>query len=87
MSSVINGKNVSHSGLLVPLIRRFWLVVNPWRYAVSSTIVFGLLAHLFFFSHKLVTFDDSLFSYGQKVSSGRWGLALLTELVPPFSMP
>lgn len=61
--------------------------VQAYRYCILSTLVAGLAAHLFFFSHKLVTFDDSLFTYGQTVSSGRWGLAILTYLLPPFSMP
>lgn len=62
-----------------------WL--KTYKYSIVSTFVAGLAAHLFFLSHKLVTFDDSLFTYGQTVSSGRWGLAILTHLFPPFSMP
>ena len=62
-----------------------WIETN--KYCLASTLVAGLAAHLFFLSHKLVTFDDSLFTYGQTISSGRWGLAILTYLLPPFSMP
>ena len=62
-----------------------WIETN--KYCLVSTFVAGLAAHLFFLSHKLVTFDDTLFTYGQTISSGRWGLAILTYLLPPFSMP
>ena len=62
-----------------------WLQTN--KYCILSTLIAGLAAHLFFLSHKLVTFDDSLCTYGQTISSGRWGLAILTYLLPPFSMP
>ena len=66
-----------------------WLLTQckQYRTVILSTLIAGLAAHLFFLSQKLVTFDDSLFTYGHTVSSGRWGLGILKLLVPPCSMP
>lgn len=77
----------SDCSLIEKFCNQLWQWVQAYRYCILSTLVAGLAAHLFFFSHKLVTFDDSLFTYGQTISSGRWGLAILTYLLPPFSMP
>lgn len=77
----------SSKSLIDSFINRLLLWIKTNKYCLVSTLVAGLAAHLFFLSHKLVTFDDTLFTYGQTISSGRWGLAILTYLLPPFSMP
>ena len=74
-------------GFVTPFLAYLATVIKDYRYIILSTLVAGLAAHLFFLSHKLVTFDDTLFTYGQTISSGRWGLRILTYLMPPFSMP
>ena len=62
-----------------------WLQTN--KYCLVSTLVAGLVAHLFFLSHKIPSLDDPLLTYGYDVSSGRWGIWILKQLVPPASMP
>ena len=74
-------------GFVTPFLAYLATGIKEYRYIILSTLVAGLAAHLFFLSHKLVTFDDTLFTYGQTISSGRWGLRILTYLMPPFSMP
>ena len=74
-------------GIVEPLVARAMSLFRQYRVCILATLVAGLAAHLFFLSHKLVTFDDSLFTYGQTFSSGRWGLGIIKLLVPPFSMP
>ena len=74
-------------GIVDPLVARILSLLKQYRVCILATLIAGLAAHLFFLSHKLVTFDDSLFTYGQTFSSGRWGLGILKYLIPPFSMP
>ena len=69
------------------LASRAWQCVLTYKLCILSTLLSGLAAHLFFLSHKLVTFDDPLFTYGHGYDSGRWGLDILRHLVSPFSMP
>ena len=64
-----------------------WLWKN--RLPFFSSLVFGLLAHMFILANKLPNHDDVayLFSKGETVRSGRWGLELLRFLIPDYSMP
>lgn len=54
-----------------------------------ATVLIGILAHGFVMANKLLNHDElaSLFSKGATVSSGRWGLALTSYLIPDYSMP
>ena len=54
-----------------------------------TTLVVGLLAHMFMFTNKLVNLDDirNLFDKGTSITSGRWGLELLRWIFPDYSMP
>lgn len=54
-----------------------------------SAIIFGLLAHVYAFTNKLLNADEisALFSKGATVKSGRWGLALTSYIFPDVSMP
>jgi len=55
---------------------------------ISSMLV-GLLAYVYVFTNKLVNLDDIefLFSKGASLSSGRWGLDILSHIIPNYSMP
>ncbi len=59
------------------------------RVPFFSSLVFGLLAHAFALTNKLPNHDDVayLFSKGETVRSGRWGLELLRYVIPDYSMP
>ncbi|MGI5977760.1 MAG: glucosyltransferase domain-containing protein [Candidatus Limivicinus sp.] len=54
-----------------------------------SALIFGLAAHMFAFTNKLVNADEieSLFGKGATVTSGRWGLELVKFIFPDYSVP
>ena len=54
-----------------------------------SALLFGLAAHTYAFTNKLMNADevDSLFGKGATVTSGRWGLEAIRFLFPNQSMP
>lgn len=54
-----------------------------------STLVFGLLAHMYAFTNKLLNADETaaLFSKGATLTSGRWGLEATRLVFPDVSMP
>ena len=54
-----------------------------------SALLFGLAAHGYAFTNKLLNHDEieSLFGKGATVTSGRWGLELVKLLFPDWSMP
>ena len=68
-----------------------WILNWIWENRLSffSTLVFGLIAHMFALTNKLPNHDDVvyLFSKGETITSGRWGLELLRYLIPDYSMP
>ena len=61
---------------------------KTWETFVSA-LCFGLLAHLFMLVNKLPNHDDVfyLFGLGASLSSGRWGIDVLSKLFPSYSMP
>ena len=64
-----------------------WLKSHALPFA--SSLAFGLLAHMYAFSNKLLNADETsaLFSKGASVTSGRWGLELTSYIFPDVSMP
>ena len=54
-----------------------------------ASMIWGLLAYTFAFTNKLLNHDEvgQLFGKGATVTSGRWGLNILDNLLPNFSMP
>ena len=54
-----------------------------------SSLIFGLITHMFVITNKLPNHDDVIYLFGKgaTVSSGRWGLELLRHVIPDFSMP
>lgn len=54
-----------------------------------ASMIWGLLAYTFAFTNKLMNHDEvgQLFGKGATVDSGRWGLNILDNLLPNFSMP
>ena len=59
------------------------------KYPLITAIITGLFCYMFFFVNKLAQQDDivSLFAKGSTLSSGRWGLALMSSIFPDYSMP
>lgn len=59
------------------------------RLPFFSSLIFGLIAHMFMLTNKLPNHDDVayLFGKGETVLSGRWGLELLRQVIPDYSMP
>ena len=64
-----------------------WLWEN--KVPFFSSLIFGLLAHMFVITNKLPNHDDVIYLFGKgaTVSSGRWGLELLRHVIPDYSMP
>ena len=64
-----------------------WLREN--RLVFLAALVFGLITHMFVMTNKLPNHDDVvyLFSKGETIYSGRWGLELLRLVIPDYSMP
>ena len=64
-------------------------IVNENKWAFLSALAFGLAAHMFAFTNKLMNADEveSLFGKGATVTSGRWGLEWVKLIFPDFSMP
>lgn len=59
------------------------------RISLGAALFFGFLAHGFAFANKLLNHDEAafLFSKGNTLSLGRWGLDLIDWLLPNVSMP
>lgn len=68
-----------------------WLMVKirENKVPILASAIFGALAYGFAFTNKLVNHDDvfCLFSKGETVTSGRWGLGVMDSIFPNFSMP
>ena len=64
-------------------------IVNENKWAFLSALAFGLAAHMFAFTNKLMNADEveSLFGKGATVTSGRWGLEWVKLVFHDFSMP
>lgn len=60
-----------------------------YKAVFAGTFLFGLLAHGFAFTNKLINFDDVhfMFSLGATIRSGRWALNTLEHILPLYSMP
>lgn len=75
------------------LMQRYFdrLCAAAREYAIPflAALGFGLAAHMFAFSNKLMNADDveSLFGKGATVTSGRWGLEVIKVIFPDASMP
>lgn len=71
------------------LFSRTIQLVLQYRYCFFTSLLFGLFSYMFFFTNKLTNIDDVsfLFSKGISLSSGRWGLDILSLVLPDVSMP
>lgn len=60
-----------------------------YRVPLLASLFWGLLAHMFAFTNKLVNHDEvaGLLNKGMTLSSGRWGLDVLSYIFPDVSMP
>lgn len=63
--------------------------IKNYKIPIIVGFIVALLAHTFMFANKLINHDDIyyLFGKGATVSSGRWGLELLSSVFPDFSLP
>ena len=54
-----------------------------------SSLIAGFIAYGFFFTNKLIQQDDAaaMFAKGASLTSGRWGLDIMSLIYPDFSMP
>ncbi len=81
---------MNSSPLLVQRLAR-WAYDTYWKIKIPflSSLIWGLLAYTFAFTNKLLNHDEAgqLFGKGSTISSGRWGLSILDNLLPNFSMP
>ena len=68
---------------------KLWNQTARDRLPFISAFLFGLAAHMFAFTNKLVNADEieSLFGKGATITSGRWGLELLARLLPLWNFP
>lgn len=76
--------------LLVQRLARWALdCYRTCKVSFWASMIWGLLAYTFAFTNKLLNHDEvgQLFGKGATVSSGRWGLSILDNLLPNFSMP
>ena len=65
-------------------VLRLWESTARDRLPFVSALIFGLAAHMFAFTNKLVNADEieSLFGKGATVTSGRWGLEAVKLIFP-----
>lgn len=63
--------------------------IRKYALPLVSALVFGLLAHGYAFTNKLLNADEisALFTKGATITSGRWGLVLSSYVLPDYSMP
>lgn len=77
----------------ISLVERGTFALAAWLKAhalpFASSMIFGLMAHMYAFSNKLLNADETsaLFSKGASVTSGRWGLDVTSLIFPDVSMP
>ncbi|MDO5445398.1 MAG: glucosyltransferase domain-containing protein [Eubacteriales bacterium] len=66
--------------------QRLW---TDYKYPFVSTVIFGFIAYGWFFVNKILNFDElyNLFGKGAEIESGRWGLPLVSYLIPDVSIP
>lgn len=68
-----------------------WLMAKAIEYRIPllASLIFGMLAHGFAFTNKLLNHDEAynLFGKGGSFSLGRWGLEICERFFPNFSMP
>lgn len=68
-----------------------WFQKSFKGYKISflSALIVGALTYMFAFTNKLINHDEacSLFAKGAGISSGRWGLDVISFIFPDYSMP
>lgn len=71
------------------LVNWFLRKIKIYRVPLLASVIVGALCYMFAFTNKLVNHDDvaALFSKGITASSGRWGLDLLSYILPDCSLP
>ena len=63
--------------------------LRTYRIPFFASIIWGMIAHIFAFTNKLVNHDELgfLFTKGITIGSGRWGLVIVSPLLPSISAP
>ncbi len=63
--------------------------VKHFKYPIASSMIVGFAAYLFAMANKIINWDEThyLFGKGATISSGRWGLELISWIFPDYSMP
>lgn len=64
-------------------------IVSAYKLPFLSTVAFGLIAYGWFFTNKILNFDElyNLFGKGAEIELGRWGLPVISLLLPDVSVP
>ena len=88
----MKGKPTMQEKMSSPLQRMYFAAQRALRenlIPLLSALLFGLAAHMFVFSNKLMNADEveSLFGKGATITSGRWGLEAVKFIFPDLSMP
>ena len=62
---------------------------KEYKIPFLTALIVGALAYMFAFTNKLINHDEacSLFAKGAGISSGRWGLDVISLIFPDYSMP
>lgn len=68
------------------MIRDMW---HEFRAPLLTSFIIAVAAYMFIFTNKIPNWDDMqfLFGKGYTLTSGRWGLDLLSFILPDYSMP
>lgn len=80
---------MKNNSLIEALFEKTCALFREYAVPFLSALVFGLLAHGYAFTNKLLNADETaaLFSKGADITSGRWGLAMSSYIFPDVSMP
>lgn len=70
----------------VVLAMELW---NRYMYEILTGLIAAFATYMFVFTNKIPNWDDTqyLFAKGASLSSGRWGLDILAQVLPNISIP
>lgn len=89
LSTVVYETAEGDRAVVREIAQRLKQLAAKYGLTFGSSMIAGFLAHAFILTNKLINSDDIrfLFGKGSTVSSGRWGLELMSVISPDFSMP
>lgn len=77
------------SSFLEPKLCRLKTLLFKYKPVLLTVLITGLLCYMYAFTNKLPNHDDvyMMFTKGVSLESGRWGLELISLVLPDYSMP